>query len=594
MDSSHVTILIIEDEVSIREIIGECLQAEGYQILEAEDGLAGVHQALLCQPDLILCDVMMPKLDGYEVLQRLQANQQTQSIPFIFLTAKGEKENFRYGMELGADDYLTKPFTVRELLKAVLTRLRKRSSVLDSGDRALTATLPAPTQQRVGRDLLTNLPMRWSLGEPFHQLYQDYLGQQQRQAHIDWCLPLFCLSLDRFERITTTLGYDCGDQLLQAAALRLQDWVGDRGFLARLSSSAEFAILFHPLPYDQVIALSEQVLQRFAEPFLLNDLTVIAPLSVGVVMAPVHGTMLNPLLQAARTAKQQAQQLGGNHAQMYQPSPQYVLPNASDMIVLETDLRYAIARNELRLYYQPQVCLTSGEIIGAEALIRWQHPTRGLMTPGHFIPIAEETNLIESISHWVVQQATQQAMQWRQAGLGSLRMAVNISACHFNHPDSCQRLIDLLTRAIADYDALELEITESSLMYDSTVTVERFHQLKRLGMQIAIDDFGTGYAALHYLQQFPFDSLKIDQCFVQNIDQNAKNQVILRTIFELAQCLELRVVAEGVETAAELEMLRRYRCDEIQGYLFSPPVPGPVFTEFLEQHKTLPLTRLLS
>jgi diguanylate cyclase (GGDEF)-like protein len=452
----------------------------------------------------------------------------------------------------------------------------------------------APMQPYGKHDVLTNLPMRWSLAAPFRQLYQDYVTQQQLQAEIEWCLPLFCLSLDRLERITTTLGYDCGDQLLLAAALRLQDWVSDRGFLARLNSSDEFAILLHPLPYDQVMICAQQVLQRFAEPFLLNNITVIAPLSIGVVMAPVHGTLLNPLLQAARTAKQQAQHFGGNHAQLYQPSPHYVLPKASDLIVLETDLRYAIARNELQLYYQPQVCLNSGEIVGAEALIRWQHPTRGLMSPSHFIPIAEETNLIESISHWVVQQATQQAQYWRQAGLGSLRMAVNISAFHFNHPDSCQRLITLLTRAIADYDALELEITESSLMYDSTVTVERFHQLKRLGMQIAIDDFGTGYAALHYLQQFPFDSLKIDQCFVQGIDQKPKNQVILRAIFDLAQCLQLRVVAEGVETAAELAMLRQFRCDEIQGYLFSPPVTGSTFTEFLQHHKTLPLEPLLS
>ncbi len=572
------TILVIEDEEFVRENILELLDAEGFTVFGAENGNIGFELAKAKVPDLILCDVMMPELDGYGVLTALRQDSVLVSIPFIFLTAKASKADFRQGMELGADDYLTKPFTRAELLGAITTRLKKQAAVEERYHAELQQT-KAQLNYLIHNDSLTNLPNRFSLREKFKQVQKnDCLPEQ--------LVTVFCVGLDRFNQINDHLGNAIGDLLLKAVAERLSTCLESQGIIARLNAD-QFAVILATLQHrKEAIQIAQTILKKLSQTFRLGGKEVFVTASLGIALYPRDGTEIEQLLNHAHIAMIKAKQQGGDHYEFYTAA--YNI-GSSDRLALQTSLRYALERGELEVYYQPQVNLKTGEIFGAEALVRWQHPERGLVSPGKFIPIAEETGLIVPIGEWVLYTACQQVKIWQNSGFPSLQIAVNLSSRQFSQLDLRHRLVQILINTGIDPKYIELELTESMLVQNTEVAIRRLNALKALGVKIAIDDFGTGYSSLSYLQQFPFDVLKIDRCFICNITENPSNAAITKAIIAMAKNLNLKLIAEGVETEDELSFICQHQCDGMQGFLFSRPVPVQEFHKLLMTGKRLPL-----
>lgn len=571
-------ILVIEDEESIRDNILQLLEAQDFQALGAENGLKGVQLATEHVPDLIVCDVTMPQLDGYGVLAKLRANPVTANIPFIFLTALAERSHLRQGMELGADDYLTKPCSAAELLRAVTTRLEKHSAMRSHYTRELKQKAEE-LNDSIYYDCLTHLPHRLSLRERFNQLLGEWgIGNQEPNSHSPLMIPVLCLGLDQFNRINDNLGYEFGDLLLQAVAERITTRVGNLHTVVRLNGD-QFAIIPTPVAQKKAAAnFAQTLLETFKQSFLLQHREVFITPSIGLALYPRDSCEIDQLLQCAKKAMVRTGQQGGNNYEFYTAAFNI---GAYDSLALETELRQALEHKEFQLHYQPQVCLQTGQIVGAEALIRWYHPQQGPISPAKFIPLAEETGLIVPLGDWVLKSAIEQAYAWHKAGFRSLRVAVNLSGRQFNQLYMRQRLIELLADAGLAPQYLELELTESILVENAEVAVRRLNALKAIGIRIAIDDFGTGYSSLSYLQQFPFDVLKIDQCFVRDINKNTKNAAIATAIIQMAHQLHLQVIAEGVETEAELAVLKQHQCNEMQGYLFSRPLPAAEFEKLL-------------
>ncbi|SKB13653.1 Cyclic diguanylate phosphodiesterase (EAL) domain protein [Planktothrix sp. PCC 11201] len=563
-------ILVIEDEDLIRDNIIELLETEKFEVFNAGNGKIGLQLAIQHQPDLILCDVAMPEIDGYGVLVALQKNPVTATIPFIFLTANSDVGDLRKGMQLGADDYLTKPFTPTELLKAIVIRLKKNATLKANYTHQLKIA-ESKLNQLIYQDSPTNLPNRLSLLEYFQQRLDEFslLSVANQNWQQNGMIPIIYLGIDRFGRINDILGYEGGDSLLKAVAERLRKSLPADNIIIHIDSN-QFAILLPPiLEQQQIKTVIENLQQQISDPFVLTNREVLITVSAGVSLYPQDGRDIQHLLREAKQAMNQVKQQGGNHYSFYIPASEHQL---SERIDLEVALRYALEREELELYYQPQVSLKTGNIIGAEALLRWKHPQKGRISPIKFIPIAEETGLIESIGEWVLSQACQHSQAWRSQGLGSLRVAVNLSGRQFQTPNLCQKLMEILLTTGCEPDYLELELTESLLIRDAELSIQQLQALKALGVTIAIDDFGTGYSSLSYLQKFPFDVLKIDQSFVRNLHTNKINATITQSLISMAHLLNLKVIAEGVETQEELNILQSFQCDEIQGYLFSRPL----------------------
>lgn len=315
---------------------------------------------------------------------------------------------------------------------------------------------------------------------------------------------------------------------------------------------------------------------------MLDRREIFLTASLGVAVYPWDSTEIEQLLQKAYQAMSQSKQKGGNQYKFYQAT---VEEEAADILALETDLRYALGRKELQLHYQPQISLRTGQIIGVEALIRWYHPHQGIISPAIFIPLAEQTGLINGIGEWVLERACQQMKTWQQKKLAVSRVAVNLSGRQFSRDNLGEILIKILKKTQLDSHCLELELTESTLVADLELTIRQLNTLKSLGLKISVDDFGTGYSSFSYLQKFPFDILKIDGSFIKDINENRKNAAITKALIQMAHQLNLKVIAEGVETQKELNFLINHKCDEVQGYFFSPPLSVDDFEQLLQEQQ---------
>lgn len=424
-------ILIIEDDVMVREVITTILENEKFEVIQAEAGAQGIILAKQYLPDLIICDIMMPNLSGYDVLKQLGETDKTAAIPFIFISAKAHKNDVRLGMELGADDYITKPFTKQELIAAVQTRLKK---------------------------------------------------QIQRQRSYE----------NEFSQIEPKINQ------LNSANLK-------------------------------------------------------------IILAPHHGW----------------------------PSRfEQVIMSPEKIITMTGEITQALEQQEFQLYYQPQIDIRTGQIIGLEALIRWQHQQRGMISPAEFIPIAEAKGLIIPLGEWVIKVLCENVKKWQEMGYFFRRVAANISAQQLQQPQFVSKLLETLMETGLSPQYLELELTESTVVQNIEQAIDIFKQLKNIGVQIGIDDFGTGYSSLSYLNNFDFDTLKIDRSFLQRLDKHPKKQAMVQLMIELGHTLNLKVLAEGVETEAELNILKQLHCDEYQGYLFSPPLPASEIDTLLQKYRT--------
>ncbi len=582
------TILVIEDETHVREILSELLTTEKFDVLTADNGELGYQMAQRQQPDLILCDIMMPELDGYGVLSQLKDNPATDNIPFIFLSAKADRLDFRVGMDLGADDYLTKPFTRDELLTAVRMRLKKQAVLSQRHHEQLLRTQSHYQQQLeqaqerlnqvLSQDQLTGLLNQLRLRQEFERFLK-----QLQPLDASSLVPLVCVGVERLREINAELGYSSGDHCLQVLAQRLQGFFAqDSPLMARLNGN-EFVLVLPPVSsryqaQEQIQALSHHL----SQPISLSQGDIVLQVNLGIAFYPRDAQQLDPLLQHSQQARQKAQSSGGTAVEVYSG---VLSGDRGDRLALERDLRSALEnperRDELLLVYQPQINLNNGEICGVEALMRWHHPQRGSIPPNRFIPIAEESDLIIPLGEWVLETACRQAQIWDAQGLPPLRVAVNLSARQFEDPQLYQRLAQILRRFNRKPESLELELTETCLVRDPDTSVRILNQLKALGISIAIDDFGTGFSSLSYLQRFPFDMLKIDRCFVAAIHRHRKNAIITEAVIEMAHKIGLTAIAEGIETPEERACLQELSCDQGQGYFFHRPLPAIELSELL-------------
>jgi diguanylate cyclase (GGDEF)-like protein len=419
-------------------------------------------------------------------------------------------------------------------------------------------------------DALTHLPNRALLTQRADQA----LIQAERRGEE---LALLFLDLDRFKEINDTLGHVEGDALLVAAAAKIKGGVRDADTLSRMGSD-EFALLLPDTDQTGAMRLAEKLLTAFREPFVVAGHSLRVTTSIGIAIYPHDGVTFNDLLKNADTALYRAKEDGRDTLRFYDPEMNRA---TFERLVLETELRTAIQTGQLRAYFQPKVHLADGRPAGAEALVRWLHPEYGLIPPGRFIPIAEATDLIVAIGDWMLEEVCRQLAAWRDAGLPPLTVAVNLAARHFRDPGLVERIQTLLATYALPAEALELELTETTLIEVGTQTVAALATLHQMGVGLAIDDFGTGYSSLGYLKHLPITVLKIDQSFVRDLATDRDDRTLAATIITLGHGLELAVVAEGVETEEQRRILLEQGCDLAQGYLFSPPLPAEEFAAWL-------------
>ncbi len=424
------------------------------------------------------------------------------------------------------------------------------------------------TQERLHflahHDALTELPNRI--------FYMDQLRQSLARArwHNRRIAVLF-LDLDRFKNINDTLGHAVGDRLLQLIARRFADSIREGDVVARLGGD-EFAILLDDISADRdVPAIAKKILDTLEPALHIDQRELFVSASIGISLYPADGEDSDTLLKHADIAMYRAKEAGKNNYQFYSAE---MSARAFERLTLESSLRHALDRQEFLLYYQPQIDTDSGRIVGVEALLRWQHPDLGLIAPAEFVPLLEETGFIVPVGQWILRAACEQISQWRRAGYGSLRVAINLSARQFNEPDFVAFIDRTIQGAGCDPAQVELEITESVIMRHTQSTINALEALSRMGTRLAVDDFGTGYSSLSYLRRFPIDSLKIDRSFISDIQSDADDAAITSAIIGMAQRLNIDVVAEGVETMEQLAFLRSNGCRVVQGYLFSKPLPA--------------------
>lgn len=389
-------------------------------------------------------------------------------------------------------------------------------------------------------------------------------------------LAILFLDMDRFKNVNDSMGHALGDELLQALADRLRRCLEDRHIMARLGGD-EFTLLCRDVAGEEEVSeIANRIARVLDEPFRLKGCEFHMTASIGIAMYPGDGTDGDTLMRHADIAMYYAKNQGGSY-QFYRPG---MNRKSHDSWLLESELRKGLERDEFIVYYQPQMDIATGRIIGAEALIRWIHPEKGFVSPGQFIPLAEEIGLIVPLGNWVLDAACRQNKSWQEAGLPPIKMGVNLSLRQFMQQDLARTVANILQNTGLDSSYLDLEITESMTM-EVERAMEVLEQLKSLGISISMDDFGTGYSSLTYLTKFPIDKLKIDQSFIRNITDGANDAAITATIVTMAKNLKLKAIAEGVETDDQLQFLQNCGCDEIQGYWLSPPVPADKFERLL-------------
>ncbi|MCA1032245.1 EAL domain-containing protein [Bacillus timonensis] len=425
-------------------------------------------------------------------------------------------------------------------------------------------------------DYLTDLPNRRSSSNHLTQILKRASEKKEKVAVI-------YLDLDRFKNINDSLGHHTGDELLKIVAKRLIRIVADKGIVARLGGDEFTIILSNIESMDEVKQVAESISVSFSEPLIVADYDLFVTSSMGISIFPNDGQTAETLFMNADVAMYRAKEQGRNKYQFYNSNMNSTL---IDKLKIETALQKAIDNNELFLTYQPKIHTETNEIIGMEALIRWLHPNLGIIGPNDFIPIAEETGLINSIGKWVLTTACTQNKMWQEQGMPNLKVAVNISARQFQHEDFIETISSILIETGLDPKWLEIEITESTVMNYADDTIKILYELEKMGVSVSIDDFGTGYSSLSYLKLFPIKSLKIDRSFIKDIESNTGDLAIAKSVITLGHALNFEVVAEGVENPQHYDILKNLNCDISQGYYHSPPVTADIFEKMLKEKNT--------
>jgi diguanylate cyclase (GGDEF)-like protein/PAS domain S-box-containing protein len=424
-------------------------------------------------------------------------------------------------------------------------------------------------------DALTDLPNQ--------VLFKDRLKQAIAYSRrSDQMHAVLLLNLDRFKTVNDSLGYTAGDRLLQSVAQRLTSCVRESDTVARFGSD-EFAILLTQIARPQDAANAARAIKEVLDQaFLYDEQELFVSTSIGISLYPHDDRDTSGLLKSASAALDRAKKQGGNNYQFYTAGG---TTRALKQLVLESNLRGALEREEFVVHYQPQVRIPDFHLVGMEALVRWRHPSLGLLYPSEFVPLAEDSGLIIALGEWVMRVACAQNMEWQDQGLAPMRLSVNFSARQFQQASFIASVAETLKETNLDPRWLELELTESSIMKEPEQAIEKLHELKLMGIRVAIDDFGTGYSSLNYLKRFPIDTLKIDKSFVADVCKDPHDTAIVRAIITLGHALDLTVIAEGVETQEQLQYLSSLDCDVVQGFLFSKSLSKAAFEELLVEQR---------
>ncbi len=548
-------ILIVDDSSVNVTLLSRMLETEGYTNVSSTTKsieVFALHRDH--RYDLILLDLMMPEMDGFEVLEGLRSLEAGSYAPVVVLTAQPAHK--LRALKAGARDFITKPFDQTEVLLRIRNTLESRLLFQESRNNATFLEQ---------YDQLTGLPNR----RRFRDLLLKALARPEAATEV---VSVLVFSVDRFNVVNDVLGRSVGGAMISAAADRLVSCLSPMSTLARFEEATFGVIIVSPADEPPPAnGIAKQMRELMREPIHLDGHDVAATLSVGIAISPTDAREADLLLSCASRALSDAVQAGGDTFRYHSTESS---ARAKESLALETALRAALDRNEFEIHYQPKMRIRSGEWTSAEALLRWNRPGLGLQPPNIFIPALEESGLIIQVGYWVLDAVCAQIAAWRRDGLGELRVAVNTTATQIEHPG----FVASVERAIREHriaaTSLDIEITESALMSRSAETDAALLALKTLGVTIAIDDFGTGYSSLSYLKRYPIDALKIDISFIREITTDADDAAIAIAIINMARILKMTVIAEGVETEAQLALLREHSCDEIQGYLFSKPLPA--------------------
>ncbi len=523
-------------------------------VVTLKDGLVSLENEKF---DVVLADLNLPDSDGVNTVTSIQ--NQDESIPIVILSGENSEELALRTVKMGVQDYLIKGQGDGYLISRALDYAIERKR----NEQKLTYL--------ASYDSLTGLANR--------ALFQERLDSALYRANINKSLVILLLiDLDRFKTINDTLGHDVGDQLLVNVANRLKDCTRHGDMVARLGGDEFIVLLEDTRNSEDAEMMAKKFLDLMRKPFFLSLQEVYVSPSIGVSIYPLDDLQAGQLLKYADSAMYRAKELGRNRHCFYTADMNLRLQSKLNM---EVELRRATERQDFILHYQPKFDITTQALIGAEALIRWIHAEKGVISPNIFIPFAEECGLISVITDWVVQEACKQNYLWQQEGYQPIRMAINLSPQQFNQENIVKRILNQINDSNLAPKYVELEITEGALMKDAAKSNEILKELKSKNIHIAIDDFGTGYSSLSYLKKFHLDTLKIDQSFVRDIFDDLDNAEIVSAIIALAKTLRLNVIAEGVETEAQLNFLATKGCNNAQGYLLGKPVAALEFVQFL-------------
>jgi diguanylate cyclase len=562
-------IFMVDDEPTTMQVVQVFLEDAGYHnfflISKSTEAMASLEKR---RPDLLLLDLAMPQVSGFDILKAVRVHPKLKHLPVIILTSSSDKQDKLTALDLGATDFLAKPVDPSELVLRVRNTLAAKAYV----------------DQLAFYDPLTKLPNRYL----FMEQLEWSLNAARRNGEN---LALLNIELDQFNRISDTLGLLAGDSILEQLALRIKEVVRDVDLLGHFEidehfpfelfrfDGGTFAMVLHRIRRERNAAMAAQrILEAIRAPLLVENTEIYLTASIGIATYPTEDGDSQQMLQLASSAKDCAKNNGGNTFRFssHQTNTQY-----QQRLSLEARLRRALDRDELVLYYQPKLDVQTNAIAGVEALLRWHSKDHGWITPDKFISLAEETGLMIPIGEWVMRHACKQLSEWRREGKAPIGMAVNLSAAQFQDPEMHSIFKGIIKNNGIDPKLVTLELTESMLLEDIENKIESMNRLKDLGFKLSIDDFGTGYSSLNYLRKLPLDELKIDRSFFVNLFEDTKGRSLISSLIILARNLNLRTVAEGVETEQQLRFLQKERCDQYQGFLFKPALESAEVFELL-------------
>jgi len=680
------TVLIVDDDPMQRLLISKALESDNYQIYQAENGKDALELFKQHKPILVILDVYMPNMDGFETCYHIRKQDGGQHTAILIATSLEDDESIKRAYEVGATDFIAKPinWTIMKYRARYNIRSNQNIEHLHSSqqqNQAILSALPdimicfdqsgvcldyhhpqdvnSNFKCEVGKPLSDSFPKMITnlFKENMEKLYKTHESRSfeyhiaeinaqryyetrlvlngdhalaiirditenkvaeqnlkyiayydqltklpnsfyiketiaERIAHkTEQPFSIIYIDLDRFKDINDTYGHTTGDTILQMVVTRLKQCFSNCTFLKHVGrnkvemfsrfSGDEFVILLvDDDPINTVSKLSQRIVQSLSSSFTIDNKELYVTPSIGISIYPQDGNNVDCLLKNADSAVHHSKQDGRNTFTYYTNK---MNENAHDRIILESDLRKALDNNQFEIHYQPQVNIQSQEIFGAEALIRWRHPQKGIISPATFIPIAEKIGLIEEIGHWVLKESCIQMYAWLNNNISLKSISVNLSAKQFRNKNLLQSIKDVLKQSNLPPHYLDIELTESMIMYEEEKSIQTLHKLKSLGIKLALDDFGTGYSSLSYLKSFPIDYLKIDKAFVTNLNEDPIDAKIVKAIITMAHALQLEVIAEGAETELHYENLKNEKCDMIQGYFFSKPLSVNDFEAFYQQ-----------